>query len=108
MTEFVPYLISGAFLIAAGVVGGIFGARNRRRQELIPVPPTWPEILTRFDLQDRKINALGRLLVSAVDQHPADAPPLLLNPEDLEIVADTLPANWRRTPPRGSNTAPQS
>lgn len=107
MTDYTPYFISGIFLIGGGLVGGFFLLRNRRRQELIPVPPTWPEILAKFESQDKKIAALGRLLASAAEQWPSDRPGPIFDDRDLMVVdEDTMPANWRRTP-RRPRTAPQ-
>jgi hypothetical protein len=113
-----PEWIPGGFTLLCAIIATISlivnrrGAERAKRTDL--VPPTWPEILAKFERQDRKIDTLVGLLTEAIEQHPKDAQPLVFSPVLLaQLQEDTIPglptmlrrqATRTRRPPR-SKTA---
>lgn len=95
--------IAGVLALIGVVVTGIFLIVNRRggdrarRTDLIP--PTWPEINARMDLQDKKIRLLSGLISGAAAQWPPDSPPPKFDRETMALIKeldDTLvPSQWR-------------
>lgn len=94
LADLLPTLGGIAIALVAGSLAAWSrwgGDRNRARQ---PLPPTWPEMWARMDLQDEKIAALTRIVVAAADQWPTEAAGPVFQESDLTILEDTLPAVW--------------
>jgi hypothetical protein len=101
--ELIAVAIPGTFALLISAVSGIFLVRNRaggdaaRRRDL--VPPSWPDIYARLDLQDKKIRLLVGITASVAEQWPADHSPPHFDQETVDLIAeldDTLvPQKWR-------------
>ncbi len=106
--ETIAIAIPGIFAAIVATVTGIFLIRNRaggdasRRRDL--VPPSWPDIYARLDLQDKKIRLLVGITASVAEQWPTDHAPPIFDKDTVDLIAeldDTLvPAKWRGLHPR--------
>ena len=110
-------IISGGILAA---IAGFFSIRTLRAQQQDKKLPSWVELdksnrelrtdldklNDRFDefvkSSSRERRAMQNVLYAAADQWPQNSPGPVLNPYDLEVLSDTIPASWRPpiAPPR--------
>lgn len=113
-------LVVGLILSAAGAWWAFLNRKGTERFETRTLrPPTWPEVWARMAEQDKRIaaqdvkieeqsakiatvteglvnqtSAIKRLLQSIAHQWPKGFPPPVLNPEDIDILGNTLPRHW--------------
>lgn len=111
MTE--PWFWPLISALIIGAAGGWWAIVNRRGGEKFrarnPLPPSWPEqwaridaLEARIDAQDAQIEVLQKrdqatrnVLRALADQWPHEDLPVL-NQNDVEVLADTLPVEWAR------------
>jgi hypothetical protein len=97
--SWLPQALTGVAAIAAVIISVRNSRRDRTAKRVDLVPPTWPEILARFDLQDKKIRLMSGMLTSVADQWPPDLAPPRFSRETRTLIKeldDTLvPEKWR-------------
>jgi hypothetical protein len=102
-------VVAGLFALAAALYAQRSARRNRVEAETntnrSPTPPTTQQVWDRLDRLEVKFAAMGRVLAQAAEQWPADHEGPTFDPDDIEILEDTMPLPWRRRPPRRGRTA---
>jgi hypothetical protein len=95
MFDLTPWLPSIITAIVVALIGGFYGWRKYRTRFTQSVPPTWPEVWTRLDEQDKKIAALVSVLETVADEWPSNVKGPVFDPKDLLILQDAVPRKWR-------------
>lgn len=121
MTEWWSWpLVVGAVLSVLSAVWAFLNRKGTERHEKRTLrPPTWPEVWSRMENQDARIeaqdekleqqaqdigalqqrfsdqtNAIKRLLRSIAVQWPKGFPPPVLDQHDVDALGDTMPRQW--------------
>lgn len=83
--------------IGVALIAGGYGFRQFRARSREPLPPTWPEMWEHGREQDEKIAALGRMLMTLLDQWPKGSSRPKFDDADIKLLEKTIPTARLRT-----------
>lgn len=96
----VAAVIAAAAAIVSGVYAAVSARRNRREEDewaaRTPEPPTTQQVWERLDELERKYTAIGNVLYTLAEHWPEDQPIPEFDPEDIDILGETLPPRFRK------------